>query len=149
MKLNGITEQEFIDKLGNAVKDEIKTSINGFEIYHLVKIDVKNFKQDISISDYVDEEIELMMNSFIKGKSEALNLGELDMELSVGSLVFNGFCSQELAYEFIKTHNLELDIISDNPIIREVKAPLLLYKKGLIDGIELMELPIIIVLDLY
>lgn len=150
MKLNGITEQEFMDKLNKAVKDEIKTSNDGFEIYHIIGVDVRNFKHDSSIlNNIIEKIIALKADDFIKEKSKALNLGESDMELSVGSLGFHAVYSEEFANEFIRTHNLEIDIITDNPIIREAKAPVLLYKKGLKDGIELMELPIVIVLDLY
>lgn len=150
MRLTGITEQEFMDKLYKAAKDEIKTSNDGAVITHVVKIGVRNSKQDSSILNNVIERIvALKADDFIREKSEALNLGESDKKLSIDFLGIDGVYTEEFANEFICNNNLEFDdIISDNPIIREIKASILLYKKGLKDGTELMELSIIVALDL-
>jgi len=150
VKLNGITEQEFMDKLNKAVKDEIKTSNDGLMITHVIRMDARAIKRDNSVLNSVINYMTLKADDFIREKSKALNLDESEKKLSIDFLEIEGVHSEEFANEFICNNNLEFDdIISDNSIIIEIKALVLLYKKGLKDGIELMELPIVIVLDLY
>jgi len=148
MKLLGITEQEFTDKLTIAIKDGTNTSTSndGEVILHQVRIDVRNTNE----SDDRDKQLELMVMDFIKEKAKALTLDKTDIELSIDYVRIRGVYTKWAVKKFLHEHNLKIDNISfKRNMLIEYETSVVMYKKGLTDAIKLMDIMIVVLLEFY